>query len=233
MKGTPGNRHALLISFSGIDGAGKSTQIANLQSFLAAAGLRVELVKFWDDVARLTSLRQSLSLSLFKGDPGVGTPETPVNRRDKNVQSPLLNTARCFLYLFDALALRFTSARTRSEHGDAMIFDRYIYDELANLPMENAVLRGLAKVILRLAPRPDIAFVLDAEPEQARARKPEYPLEFVSRNRANYIAIGDLAGIVVVPPGNKTEVADFVIREVARKLCIGAKPLFEPAKLAS
>ena len=47
------SRHCKFVSFSGIDGAGKSTQIANLRARLQDAGMRVALITFWDDVARL------------------------------------------------------------------------------------------------------------------------------------------------------------------------------------
>jgi thymidylate kinase len=40
----------LLISFSGVDGSGKSTQIESLRSALHAAGLKTTLLAFWDNV---------------------------------------------------------------------------------------------------------------------------------------------------------------------------------------
>ena len=79
----------LLVSFSGIDGAGKSTQIENLVAALKEARLRVRLVAFWDDVATMRRLRESLGHAFFRGEIGVGAPDKPVNRRDKNIQNPL------------------------------------------------------------------------------------------------------------------------------------------------
>jgi thymidylate kinase len=54
----PENRRARLVSFSGIDGAGKSTQIETLRTRMEEASLRVLLITFWDDVARLTRIRE-------------------------------------------------------------------------------------------------------------------------------------------------------------------------------
>jgi len=48
-------------------------------------------------------------------------------------------------------------------------------------------------MLLKLVPRPDVAFLLDADPPQARARKPEYPVEFVQSNRESYLALAALA----------------------------------------
>ena len=81
------DRRPIFVSFSGMDGAGKSTQIQSLRTRLMEAGLRVSLITFWDDIARLTHLREVSGHTLFKGDKGVGSPDAPINRRDKNVRS--------------------------------------------------------------------------------------------------------------------------------------------------
>jgi len=57
-----------------------------------------------------------------------------------------------------------------------MIFDRYIYDELANLPLNHPVTRAFVWVVLKLVPKPDVTYVIDADPLRALARKPEYPV---------------------------------------------------------
>src|SRR5665213_1540291 len=86
--------HKMLISFSGIDGAGKSTQIENLRTHLQASGLQVDIITFWDDVATLKQFREGVGHKIFKGDQGVGSPDAPIERRDKNVRSPLVNLSR-------------------------------------------------------------------------------------------------------------------------------------------
>lgn len=197
----PQKKQRALISFSGIDGAGKSTQIANLRHHLGEAGMRVELVTFWDDVARLKWLREEAGHKVFKGDLGVGTPEAPIERRDKNVQTPLMNLVRLVLYFLDALSLRRRVKMALRSEADLVIFDRFCYDELANLNRRSSVQRLYIRAITKLVPRPSISFVLDADPEQARARKPEYPLDFLHSSRNAYLALSEmLGGITVIPP---------------------------------
>src|SRR4051794_27931356 len=136
------NRRTIVVSFSGIDGAGKSTQIHALTSHLAQDGLRVHSVRFWDDVARLKGIRETSGHKLFKGDKGVGSPAAPINRRDKNVQSGLMTCVRLFLYFVDAVSTRFAVRRMLASGFDLVIFDRYTYDELANLNLRNPIIRG-------------------------------------------------------------------------------------------
>src|SRR5215472_1217318 len=88
----------MLVSFSGIDGAGKSTQIDALVCYLEQSGLGWTLRSFWDDVVAFSSLRERLSLRIFKGDKGVGSPDRPIARRDKNVTSFHVVLLRLFLY---------------------------------------------------------------------------------------------------------------------------------------
>jgi hypothetical protein len=44
-----------------------------------------------------------------------------------------------------------------------------------------------------------VAYVIDAKPEEACARKPEYPLEFSRRCRETYLALAEMLGMSVVP----------------------------------
>jgi thymidylate kinase len=205
----------ILVSFSGIDGAGKSTQIADLQDCLRQAGLRVRLLAFWDDIAVLRNTREFSSHAIFKGEKGVGSPAKPVNRRDKNVQSWYMTVCRCFLYFLDAISLARGTNKSRLGPFDVIIFDRYLYDELANLPLQSGLIRTYVRLLARWIPAPDIAFLLDANPVQAHQRKPEYPLQFVHSNRASYLLLSELiGGMTVIAPLMPSEVQRRVVEEL-------------------
>jgi thymidylate kinase len=202
-----------------MDGAGKSTQIHNLRTRLTDAGLKVSIVTFWDDVARLTQLRETSGHTLFKGDKGVGSPDAPINRRDKNVRSWPMTAVRYFLYLVDAVSLRLVVKKSLKSDADFIIFDRYAYDELANLTLSNPLTRLYVRFIMWVVPRPHVSYVLDADPVQARARKPEYPLEFLYFCRASYLALNDLiGGMTVIPPMPVEDVAREVLRHAQEQL---------------
>ena len=215
----PRNHRTRLISFSGIDGAGKSTQIELLVARLKQAGFGVALLAFWDDVAVLTRVREFSGHALFKGEKGVGAPDKPVNRQDKNVRSWYMTAVRFALYFLDAISLSFVVARQRRSSADVIIFDRYLHDELANLAVDHPISRMFARLLLTITPQPDIAYLLDACPEKARERKPEYPVEFLHQNRAAYLTLSEMGGgMTVIAPLPVAEAADQILEAALKKL---------------
>lgn len=204
-----------LLTFSGIDGAGKSTQIDALLRNLRDHGHRFQLYTFWDDVVAFSKYREHLSLHVFKGDRGVGSPERPIERRDKNVGAWYVVVLRLILYLFDAVRLSMVVEGCSGDDIEYVIFDRYFYDELANLPFQHWPVRLYVRSLLRLVPKPDRAFLLDADPETAVSRKPEYPLEFVHRNRHTYLTIARIAGMIVLPPASMEETTQSIRTSIA------------------
>lgn len=206
----------LLITFSGLDGAGKSTQIENLRERLTLAGLKVNQLAFWDDVVVLSRYREGFVHKMYKSEKGIGAPDKPVNRQDKNVRRWYLTLFRHLLYLLDAVHLRRVVNRA-IQQGDVVIMDRYIYDELANLPLENRLTQRFVQWIDRFVPMPDLAYLLDADPEEARARKPEYPVDFMQKCRIAYFRLANmLEHLLVVPPLPLAQAKSAVVTECDR-----------------
>jgi thymidylate kinase len=186
-------RRPRVVSFSGVDGSGKTTQIETAVQALREAGFTVRVLRFWDDIAVFGRLREGASHRLFRSEKGIGAPGKPVQRRDKNVRSWPMTLVRLFLYGLDAVHLAYVLAAVSSRNEDFVVLDRFLYDELANLNLQNSINKAYVRMLLKLVPRPDVAFLLDADPAEARARKPEYPVEFVQSNRASYLTLAALA----------------------------------------
>ena len=213
-------RRTMLISFSGVDGSGKSTQIDNLRSALQAAGLTTSLLAFWDNVVVGVKYREGFVHKVYKSERGIGAPGKPVNRRDKNMRGWHLTLARHFLYLMDALNLRRVVAREKRKSGvDVVILDRYIFDELSNLNLANPLSPRFVKFVQAIVPRPDIAYLLDADPVAAYARKPEYPVEFMKKCRRVYFELAELLGtMTVIPTLGLPEAKTTVLKAAERQL---------------
>ena len=192
---------AMLISFSGLDGCGKTTQIENLRRVISELGLSDQLLTFWDNVVVFSRYREGFVHKVYGSERGVGSPEHPVKRRDKNVRAWYLTLMRHLLYLIDAVHLNFVVARAMGPGCDVVIFDRYIYDEMANLPLTNPLTRLWVQIIRLIVPQPDLALLLDADPEEARARKPEYPVDYMHKCRKSYFDLARIVrNITAVPP---------------------------------
>ena len=210
------SRKPLLISFSGVDGAGKSTQIENLRSALHAAGLKTTLLAFWDNVVVGAKYREGFVHRVYKSERGVGAPGKPVNRRDKNMRGWFLTLGRHFLYMLDAINLRRVVARASATGVDVVIMDRYIYDELANLNADNPVCRRFVRIVQAFVPQPDIAYLLDADPQAAYLRKPEYPVEFMKECRRSYFDLATLLRTMTIIPALGVMEAKLAVLRVAQ-----------------
>jgi len=106
--------------------------------------------------------------------------------------------------------------------ADVVIFDRFIYDELANLNLENDAMRAYARAMIKFVPQPHVSFLLDADPVEARARKPEYPLDFLRFSRKSYLALSKLISCMrVIAPMPADEVEQEVSRCAEAALSVG------------
>ncbi|HVJ04668.1 MAG TPA: hypothetical protein VM578_03235 [Candidatus Saccharimonadales bacterium] len=215
-------KKSIIVSFSGLDGAGKTTQITSLRQAAAELGLDSDLITFWDDVVVGTRYRQGFVHKVFKSEEGVGEPGKPVERRDKNVRVGYLTLMRHLLYLADAIHLRIVLWRALRAPARVIVMDRYIYDELTNLPLDNGFSMAYAVLLAWIAPRPDLAILLDADPELARARKPEYSVAFLLQSRRSYYRLAQRLGtLTLIPPLDLPEAKQAVLTNFRRILGSG------------
>ena len=137
-------------------------------------------------------------------------------RRDKNHFSWPLFFLRMGVYVLDVLTLRRRLASAAKRY-EAITCDRFIYDSLVNLLslQSRYWVTEYVRLTLALVPKPDVAVFLDVPPEEAFARKPEYPLEYMERRSAAYRTLFSMlsAGRTVVARGNVSEMFS-TIREV-------------------
>jgi thymidylate kinase len=216
------NAHAIavrpfLITFSGIDGAGKTTQIEHLSSRLQKQGFRVLRLSFWDHVAVWSQMRAGFGGRAEDSCHADGIEGSVAPRNNKHVRKWYLSAARAGFYMLDVVRLRRLLADQHIEHTDVIIFDRYIYDQIANIYSRSFAARLYGRILLKWTPPPDLAFVLDASPTAAFTRKPEYPLEFMVRNRQTFLHLRELAPqLIVIPDAGAEDVRSEIDFHISR-----------------
>jgi thymidylate kinase len=188
----------VLISFSGLDGSGKSTLSAWLRTALVESGHRVTVLHMNDDVgvyAYLRRLRDFLTRSRARAAVRSQAVKVPRGRlRQAIVWS---RTLRWCIYPLDLLIFALYRIYVEKLSKRVLLMDRYFYDTLVDLSRRSQ--RG-NRLLELLTPVPDLAVLVDVPPEHAVVRKREYPLEYLSERWPAYQAVfSRVPGCVRVP----------------------------------
>jgi thymidylate kinase len=204
--------HPFLITFSGIDGSGKTTQIERLSSYLQERGLRVLHLTFWSDVAVWPQIRTNLGQRAADFYHHDRTENSFAPKNHKHIRKWYLTAARVCLYILDVGRLRRLLASQQIRNFDVILFDRYVYDQIANVYSESSMTKIYSQILLKRTPRPDLAFIIDASPAEAFARKPEYPLDFMCQNRQTFLRLRELAPQLITISDSRVEDVAIKIR---------------------
>lgn len=154
----------MVISFSGLGGSGKTTQIARLEQNLKEQGYRPKIVVlrekfFWPRLARLLKPRRETYSS----------EKLPLEKT-----SNLKTWLRLGFYFFDSWRIYFSSVFLSSLIYDILILDRTFFDFFLELDFPKKRLSRPNLKFMRFLPKPDALFFLKISSETAYKRKSEW-----------------------------------------------------------
>ena len=225
------------VSFSGLDGAGKTRQI---DALVAAVGEHhsVEVLwlptKVWPEplLNRLpASFRSRLGpkrttvvsdppVSRTRGEQVSPTQTMPTTRGRNSFADALRSATWVGIGTFAAVSAGLSLRRRASNSSaDVLVLDRYRLDSLVKLQFWYSEVSEawLARVVGALAPAPDVEFLLRVDPAVAYARKPEqWSVDQLLRQARLYdrLATGPLHVVTL----DAHEDVDDVAREVSSRV---------------
>lgn len=188
---------AWLISFSGVDGSGKSTQARIMERAFAQCGLKVRYVWSRGGASPLAAGLIRLGKRLL-GERSHDTQSDSIGEQEetraKRFRHPLARRLWPWLILLDLTWTYGRAVRWPLLRGYVVICDRYIPDALAEcgawLEDDRVERRWAGRLLRALNPRARYAFYLDVAPAVARARQPaasqQGTLELAERQVAVY-----------------------------------------------
>ena len=192
-----------VVAFSGLDGAGKSTQAEALRETLEGLGVEAEVI--WTSLiahgslgAIATPVKKLLALLGRRAPPSEGPDETwsesaPTHRPDHGTAVRRKSAVITFVWTTLAAVAngrwQGREARPRIRRGQAAICDRYTLDTKVHFRYEYGERRSFrfqTLVVRLLSPKPLRAYLIDVRPETAHARKGEYELHQLERRARLY-----------------------------------------------
>ncbi len=161
-----------MIAFSGLDGAGKSTQIAMIAEYYKINNIRFSI--FWSRGGYTAGINFLKKLFLIKSKSKNHNTPVKLKKREKYFSNPFvrkvwLTLAICDLIFFYAIYIRINELL-----GTKIICDRYIYDTQIdfklNFPQENFDNWFLWKCLSIIAVKPRKYFVLTVSLNESQKR---------------------------------------------------------------
>jgi thymidylate kinase len=211
-------QQGFVVSFSGIDGSGKTLRVRSLARAFDIS--EVHARTYW---SRFGS-------SARKGGPGRKPPEAEgsdtgasLERRRGRLRHPVVRLG-WVMYNLAGIVLRYNlQVRLRRWLRGVVICDRYLYDAAVeigtSLPDNPGLSRWAERVLTGLCPRPDVAWLLDVPADlgverQTDENRSAAAREELSRHRSAYLSLAQTYGLRVAATTSRPEDAtNRVVRE--------------------
>lgn len=174
----------MIISFSGLDGSGKSTHIDLTVDFLRKEGIRTKVIEIYG--MSFFSIMGSFLNRLSKKHAQSLVAEQFRIEEKLSIKKKYLSLVRRFSLFLDILIFcTFIKFPAKIKHRH-VICDRYFYDTVIQLFYLKMCSKQFYENALKWIPMPDIPIIILVEPNIAFGRKVEYDREYFHRKDILY-----------------------------------------------
>lgn len=195
-------KSGLLISLTGFDGAGKTTQVKLLLDFLKRKGLKVRATEAMFSYFALKPLISSLRAAT--GSPTLG----PV-KRNKN---PLLKL--WFIPAFIDIWLGYIlKIRPMLVKYDFVIADRFYTDMWANLAYYGYLPDWAFGILLKFLPKADKPFLFSVDPKIVQQRESEFAQDYYEEQSKIYKRLPQYVDFYIINAGKDPKVVFIEIKK--------------------
>lgn len=201
----------VLVTLSGTHGTGKSTNAGQCYYILNREGLSFSYLRHQD-------ILDPFGFVVRRAARVLGMTENELQRR-----RPLRVLWSMYLLLvyFPILA---GGIFLRVIMGFSVVCDRYIYDTMVGF-RDYDVSIPVEGLLLRLVPRPDISFVLEAPEDRILSNRPEHTAEFIRKEKRLYELVADHFHLVKVSTaGSRATVWLTIVSKVETAMGVKSQP---------
>ena len=182
-----------LISFSGIDGSGKSTLSNRTEAFLRAKGVRAEVVEVYKNSIYITIGR---IIGFFSGRTKDGIEK--MHSKEGWVGRPALNFVRKTCLLLDILIFRLRLILSYLANK-TLVCDRYFFDILVHYVFINVLNESGVRFFLKIIPKPNMAIFLTTDGSIAQIREGDHEdRRYYEQKNDLYKMMAKESGLIIV-----------------------------------
>jgi thymidylate kinase len=199
----------ILITLSGTHGSGKSTNAGKCYYLLNKAGYRFSYLRHQDLLDPFGFIVRRAARVLHTSAEGL-----------EKLRPTRVLWSLYLLYIYCPILVG--GIGLRRILGYSTVCDRYVYDLIVAFG-DNDMSVPSEPLLLRLIPRPDVSFVMDAPEQRILADRPEHTAEYIRKEKWLYLKLVDDFNLTKISTSDPPSVVwDKITAQV--KIALGDEP---------